>query len=79
MPGEAAAQLRLQVRAHGLHVIDDVDLVVDLQRLHRDGGRYRVARIGVAVAEGADLVAFARQALEHPLVHHDGGDRQVGG
>ena len=78
MVGEAPAQLLLHVRADCADMLADVHLVVDLQRLDRDRRRHRMAGIGEAVAERADLVALLRQALEHALVHHHRADRQIG-
>ena len=56
---------RLHVRADVAHMAADIRLVVDLQRLDRDGRRHRMAGVGEAVAERADRVAFLGQALEH--------------
>ena len=59
--GEAAAQLGLHVRADLADMRADVDLVVDLQRLDRHRRRHRMAGVGEAVAERADLVALVGQ------------------
>jgi hypothetical protein len=79
MPLEAAAQFALHVRADLGDMAADVGLVIDLQRLDGDGRRDRVARVGEAGAERADLVAFVGERLEHPLVDHHGADRQIRG
>ena len=50
MAGETTAQFRLQHGANGLHVLTDLDLVVDLQRLDDNGGGDGVAGISEAGA-----------------------------
>src|SRR5438876_8213849 len=58
-----AADPRLHSRPDAPHLTDDVALLVDLQRLERDGGRHRMRRVRVAVAEDAELVALRDQYL----------------
>ena len=61
----------LELRRHRRDLVDDPFARIDLERLERDRGRDRMARIGEAVAEGADLAAFVEHRLVHPLRHHD--------
>ena len=78
--GEALARRSLlQMRADFRDMADDVDLVVDLQRLDRDGRRHRMAGIGEAVAPGADrwLLPSASPWKTRSFTI-TGADRQVG-
>ncbi len=58
--------------------LDDAVARVNLDRLQRDRGGNRMAAIGEAVAEHADLFAFDEQRLVHRFGNHDAGDRQIG-
>src|SRR5690606_13648078 len=51
-------QTRLEHRSDALDVADDVDALVDLERLHRNGAGYGVAGVGEAVRENAELLAL---------------------
>jgi hypothetical protein len=65
-----ARNARLELRCDGLHVREDVLVFVDLQRLERDRARDRVARVGEAMAEGADPAAVGSDGRVHLLGHH---------
>ena len=71
-------QALLELRRACRRGLEDLVALVDLQRLQRDRGRDRMARIGEAVAEGADLAALGDQRLVHVLRDHHAGDRQIG-
>ena len=78
MPGEAAQQA-LEQRRLGAHLADDVATLVDLQRLERHGAAQRVAAIGVAVAEHADLAGVLLHHVGHVLIDRHRRQRRVGG
>ena len=69
---------RLELRRALGGFFDDALARVDLDRLERDRGGNRMAAIGEAVAEHADLFALGEQRLIHRLRNHDAGDRQIG-
>src|SRR5258708_25614577 len=69
-------EVLLEDRAQPLGVAVQADLVIDLLRLERDRRRHRMAGVGKAVAEGADLVALALQRLVDLVVDHHRRDRQ---
>src|SRR6185295_2614873 len=56
-----APDRRLQPGTDAPHRAYDVALGIDLQRLQRDGGRNRMRRIGITMAEDAELVALREQ------------------
>ncbi len=53
----------LEMRAHPGDMAHDVARLVELDGLERDGGGNRMAAIGEAVAEGADLAAFGLDGI----------------
>ena len=58
---------------------EDVALLVDLQRLERDGAAHRMAGIGEAVGEAAELARSAPTSGAIDRLGDDGrGDRQIG-
>ena len=64
--GEPGLELRRLARG----LLGDALARVDFERLERHRRRDRMARIGEAVAEGADLAALVEHRLVHRLRHH---------
>ena len=65
-----AVQCLLELRNQRLDMAEDIILFVNFQRFQRDRAAYRVARIGEAMAKGADIAAVRRDGRLDLLIHH---------
>ena len=75
--GATARQQPLEQLDLRLQALERALLLEHVERGQRGGAGERVARVGVAVEEGAELLVRAEEALVDPLGGERGGQRQV--
>ena len=71
-------QTRFKQRSDGPHLAANIHALVNLDRLDAERTAERMAAIGIAVAESADLFRLRLHGFIHVVRHHHRAERRIG-